>query len=322
MGAIMNITRMMTSASAIALASAAANAAVAQEATAPETGKYTLSFEGSFGNLDSAPADKWGSSGGPNPEDKFGAESLSYTGAMSLKRDLGQNRDVSLGLTFGGNPSNVQNFADNSGFIGSGGSGYYASSVTNDLSFGAMDVEMGVTRNLTFGDVRFFGGVRGLSMNSSSDFSADKTGVGIDTGQFVNYDVNLHSSFVGVGPRAGLGISTGPKAAGFGLSASVGAAALFGQRKDTVLFQVETNSGGFTSGGFTPVAENRTESQTVIDVDGKLSVDYYFSEQAKVSLGYQARQFWNVDYFSDDSANNNSEPRLVDGVFIGFSTSF
>ena len=58
-----------------------------------------------------------------------------------------------------------------------------------------------------------------------------------------------------------------------------------------------------------------------MNVDGKLSVDYYFSEQAKASLGYQARQFWNVDYWSDEETNNG-KPRLVDGIFIGFSTSF
>jgi len=315
----MKINKIMTSVSAIALSSAATGAAVAQEAAAPYAEKYTLSFEGAFGNLDNAPADKWGASGGSGGQDKFGAKSLSYAGAISLKRDLGQNRDVTFALSFAGNPSNIQNFASNSGFIGSGGSGYnYASSLTNDLSFGAMDVEMGLTRNLSVGDVRFFGGIRGLAMNTSSDFladaTADKTGVG------VSIEANVHSSFVGVGPRAGVGFSTGPKAAGFGLSASVAAAALFGQRKDDVLFNLENN----VSGGPKSIsqAESQTEFQTVMNVDGKLSLDYYFSEQAKASLGYQARQFWNVDYWLDDKSNDNANPRLVDGVFIGFSTSF
>jgi len=316
----MKINKIMTSVSAIALASASTGAAFAQEAATPDAGKYTLSFEGAFGNLDNAPADKWGASGGSGGQDKFGAKSLSYAGAISLKRDLGQNRDVTFGMSFAGNPSNIQNFALNSGFIGSDGSGYnYASSLTNDLSFGAMDVEMGLTRNLSVGDVRFFGGIRGLAMNTSSDFladaTADKTGVG------VSIEANVHSSFVGVGPRAGVGFSTGPKAAGFGVSASVAAAALFGQRKDDVQGGIETNIGG--SGGPQSIsqAESQTEFQTVMNVDGKLSLDYYFSEQAKASLGYQARQFWNVDYWSDDKSNDNA-PRLVDGVFIGFSTSF
>ena len=313
----MKIKKIMTSVSAIALASAANGAALAQEAATPDAGKYTLSFEGAFGNLDNAPADKWGASGGSGGQDKFGAKSLSYAGAISLKRDLGQNRDVTFGMTFAGNPSNIQNFASNSGFSGSDGSGYnYASSLTNDLSFGAMDVEMGLTRNLSVGDVRFFGGIRGLAMNTSSDFLVDKTGVGLDAGNFLSFDTNVHSSFVGVGPRAGVGFSTGPKAAGFGVSASVAAAALFGQRKDDELTGIETNSGGASSGG------SQTEFQTVMNVDGKLSLDYYFSEQAKASLGYQARQFWNVDYWSDDKSNDNAKPRLVDGVFIGFSTSF
>ncbi len=310
----MKINKIMTSVSAIALSSAATGAAVAQEAATPDAGKYTLSFEGAFGNLDNAPADKWGENDEPDGQDKFGAKSLSYAGAISLKRDLGQNRDVTFGLSFGGNPSNIQNFAANSDGSGSGDN--FASSLTNDLSFGAMDVEMGLTRNLSVGDVRFFGGVRGLAMNTSSDVSADKTGVEINT-DFNSFDANVHSSFVGVGPRAGVGFSTGPKAAGIGLSASVGASALFGQRKDDLLVRFETNSGVAT-----PAAESGTEFQTVINVDGKLSVDYYFSEQAKASLGYHARQFWNVDYWSDDEEDNNAKPRLVDGVFIGFSTSF
>ncbi len=325
----MKINKIMTSVSAIALSSAATGAAVAQEVETPDAGKYTLSFEGAFGNLDNAPADKWGENDEPDGQDKFGAKSLSYAGAISLKRDLGQNRDVTFGLSFAGNPSNIQNFASSSGFIDSGGSGYnYASSLTNDLSFGAMDVEMGLTRNLSVGDVRFFGGVRGLAMNTSSDlstdlsadFSADKTGVGIDAGGFLSFDVNVYSSFVGVGPRAGMGFSTGPKAAGFGLSASVAAAALFGQRKNVSNLEIYASGG---SGGplSESVADSQTEFQTVMNVDGKLSVDYYFSEQAKASLGYQARQFWNVDYWSDEETNNG-KPRLVDGIFIGFSTSF
>jgi len=319
----MKINKIMTSVSAIALASASTGAAFAQEATTPDAGKYTLSFEGAFGNLDNAPADKWGASGGSGGQDKFGAKSLSYAGAISLKRDLGQNRDVTFGMSFAGNPSNIQNFVSNSGFFGSGGSGYnYASSLTNDLSFGAMDVEMGLTRNLSVGDVRFFGGIRGLAMNTSSDFladeTADKTGVGVS----LSIEANVHSSFVGVGPRAGVGFSTGPKAAGFGVSASVAAAALFGQRKDDVLVGTESNTGGSGGPQSDSLAESQTEFQTVMNVDGKLSLDYYFSEQAKVSLGYQARQFWNVDYWSDDKSNDNAKPRLVDGVFIGFSTSF
>ncbi|MEY4697441.1 MAG: hypothetical protein RIT14_1869 [Pseudomonadota bacterium] len=309
----MKTKMMMTSVSAVALASAAAGAAIAQEAAAPEGGKYTLSFEGTFGRLDEAPADKWGSAG---PGDKFGAQSLFYAGAMSLSRDLGENRDVRFGLVFGGTPSNVESFS--SGFS-VGGSGYnYTSSLTNDLSFGAMDVEVGMTRAVGAGDLRLFGGLRGLASRSSSDLDADKTGTGGNVGDFLNADFDVASSFVGVGPRAGVGFSTGPKMSGFGLSAEVGAAAIFGQRNDEVNIFIDTNSGG-PSGGV--LSQSVTESQTVMNVDSKVSVDYYFSESAKVSLGYQARQFWNVDAFSTDE-NPDSNQRLSDGVFLGFATKF
>jgi hypothetical protein len=306
---------MMTSVSVMALTSASTGAAVAQDAITPEGGKYTLTFEGTFGRLDNAPADKWGASGGPVDKfgvfDEFGEPSLSYAGALSLTRDIGENRDARIGLAFGGTPNNVETFS--SGF----GSGFYSNSLTNDLSFGALDVDMGMTRNLAAGNVRLFGGLRGLVTRSSSELDADKTGSGGSGGEYLNADFDFASSFVGIGPRVGAGFSTGPKARGFGLSAEVGAAAIFGQRSDDFLISINSSGGPPNS----TTGDSNSSSQTVMNLDGKVSIDYYFSEKAKLSVGYQARQFWNVDAFSDDE-NPASQPRLMDGAFIGFTTTF
>lgn len=130
--------------------------------------------------------------------------------------------------------------------------------------------------------------------------------------------MDVASSFVGIGLRVGTGFSTAPKAGGFGLSAEVSAAAILGQRSDDLLVSIDSSSGGppnFTTG------DSNSSSQTVMNLDGKVSIDYYFSGKAKLSLGYQARQFWNVDAFSDDE-NPASQPRLMDGAFIGFTTTF
>ena len=57
-------TRMfLTSVSAIAISAGATEVAQAQDAG--EAAGYSLSFQGTFGRLDNAPADKWGGSGGP-----------------------------------------------------------------------------------------------------------------------------------------------------------------------------------------------------------------------------------------------------------------
>lgn len=83
-----------------------------------------------------------------------------------------------LRLAFGGTPNNAETFT--SGFS----SGFYSNSLTNDLSFGALDVDMSMTRNLAAGNVRLFGSLRGLVARSNSELDADKTGSGGSGGEY------------------------------------------------------------------------------------------------------------------------------------------
>ncbi len=318
----MNYSTLLTSASAMALATGGLAPAFAAEA-AEDVGahNYTLSFEGTFGRLDKAPADKWGQTS--ELEDKFGSgPDLGYMGAISLSRNVSETRDLSVGLSFGGSMNNDRMF-EGSGF-NQNFSGGYISTVTNDLSFGAMDVEIGSTRAVGDGNMRMFGGLRGLALNSDSNASFDKTGSGLNS-DYLNIGLDVSSSFVGIGPRVGIGYASKAKVGGFGFSGQVGAAALFGQRKDQTFLSAEGYSGGSGGSGGQPINVNsgfsETSSQTVLNVTAKLAVDYYVSEEAKLSVGYQAQQFWNVDAFSNDN-NSNGKARLIDGFFVGFTTTF
>lgn len=302
------------------------------EDSAPQAGpKYSLTLEGSFGRLDSAPHDKWGAVDGPSGfSDKAGAgQDLAYTGAISLSRSIGENRDVRFGLALGGNPPNVA--ADKTGYdngnFGFSGSGLASVSVSNDFDFATMDIDTGRSRATAFGTLTTFGGVRGLVATSASDASTDKIGRDNSSGGAGNYTgsvgLQIESNFVGLGPRLGLGFESKPFAGRFGVSGEVAGGVVFGERKDNAsVDKVGTSDVNGPVGPIDVPLASRTEKQTVQTLDAKASIDYHFSENTTLSLGYQARQFWNVDLYSDPDNIETGKNRLVDGAFIAFTTQF
>ncbi|CAN1574982.1 Major outer membrane precursor, Legionella pneumophila-type [Paracoccaceae bacterium] len=304
-------TRMfLTSVSAIAISAGATEVAQAQDTG--EAAGYSLSFQGTFGRLDNAPADKWGAGGGPfgDYQDKFGDPNtdMGYMGAISLERRASPERDIRLTFSVGGSLNNDRSFS--SGFSG----GIVNGTVTNELSFAAMDVEIGHHRAVGSNDLRLFAGLRGMTSSTSSDKvgSAVSGGGGLS----VSEEVKLQSDFVGVGPRVGLGYSTKPAVGSFGFAGQIGAAALFGTRKDRGEFTISSSGGSSASSGF-----SESGSQTVFSLDAQIGINYYVSENSKISAGYAAQQLWNVDGFSD-SDDIDVGPRLIDGVFLGFTTQF
>jgi len=306
-------TRMfLTSVSAIAISAGATEVAQAQDAG--EAVGYSLSFQGTFGRLDNAPADKWGGSGGSGGpfggyQDKFGDPNtdMGYMGAISLERRASPERDIRLTFSVGGSLNNDRYFS--SGFSG----GTVDGTVTNDLSFAAMDVEIGHHRAVGSNDLRLFAGLRGMTSSTSSDKvgSAVPGGGGLSLSE----ELKFQSDFVGVGPRVGLGYSTKPAVGSFGFAGQIGAAALFGTRKDRGEFAVSLGGSSFSSGF------SESGSQTVLSLDAQIGINYYVSENSKISAGYAAQQLWNVDVFSD-SESIDVGPRLIDGVFLGFTTQF
>lgn len=227
---------------------------------------------------------------------------------------------MAFGLSFG--VSDDGSFSFTSSFSGSGsGSGSGSASFTGGegLSFAALDFEMGNSIPAGAADMRWFYGVRALASKAtvSGDLEVDKAGSG-DSAEFEGI-----SEYLGIGPRVGVGFSTQPvhgsQLGQFGLSGEIGAALLFGSREDSSFATTSISSGGSTSS----FSSSFSERKNVTSLDAQVGVDYYLSDNATISVGYQLQQFWNIDFASDeDNDDDYAGPRLIQGVYVGFTTQF
>ena len=307
----MSANRLMGSVSTVAIVVAGAQQASAEAHSA--LSGYTLNVQGGIGAVDNIWDDKLGSGSGL---DKVGYEDTlpAYMGALTLSRETAPNKDMAFGLSFGLSPQ-ADSFRFSSGFSGSGsGSGIATVAGEQNLSYAALDFEMGTTVPMGTADMRWFYGARALASKSTLSFGVDKTGSGSSgSGEF-----EAESVFVGVGPRVGVGFATQPAPGSqFGFSGELGAAVLFGSRKDT--FTSSYSSGGASSS----FSSGSSEQKNVTSLDAQIGVDYYLSDNATISVGYQLQQFWNIDVASDeDNGSDSNETRLVHGVFVGFTTQF
>ena len=311
-----------TSASTIAII-AGSGSAWAEAHGSSLTG-YTLSLEGGVGTIDNPWVDKLSSGGvvGEDYEDKFGDSShTSFMGSVSLSRERAPMKDVSVGLTFGGSLDTEADFRQY--FIENTFFGVFSTEASQDFSFAALDVELGQTIPLAAANVRYHYGLRGLSTSTSLDKTGELRGTGIGSGSSessFSAGQSLESTFLGIGPRAGIGFSTTPASApalgNFGVSGNLGASVLFGNREDT--FTVSISDSLSLDSGF---SETVSDSKTVFGLDAQIAVDYNLSPTSKLSAGYQLQQFWNVDVVSDEDTDDR-EPRLIQGVFVGFTTTF
>lgn len=303
----------MTTASTAALV-AGGQSAFAQDGFLPEG--YTLNVQGGYGITDNALRDKVeaDSSGGPVPSevsDKIGDEDSfrQISGSVSLTRQLSPSLDVAFAA---GGVVSTDDDVESSFDSGSGGTTTLATG--NDLSFGTLDVEAGYALPTDAADIRAFGGLRVLSSRSEIDKVGEFSSGGSPSEE---QSVGIVSRFTGIGPRIGIGFATKPMPVGtagnFSLSAEVAGSYLFGDRED------EVESGGSVFGE----ADGDVEVTTL---EAQLGVSYHISPKAKVTVGYELQQLWNVDLFSDDSDDRgygeDADPRLAHGVFVGFTTSF
>ena len=234
----MSTKALMGSVSSVAMVIAGAQQAAADSLSA--LSGYTLNVQGGVGAVDSLWNDKFESSGG---SDKTGVEERTpaFMGSMSLSRQTAPNKDMAFGLSFGVSQDDAFSFS--SSFSGSGsGSGSATFTGGEGLSYAALDFEMGTTVPTGVADMRWFYGARALASKStiSQGVDIDKAGSG------GNLEIEATSEFLGVGPRVGIGFATQPvpgsQMGQFGLSGEIGAAVLFGSRKDTV-------SSSYSSGG-------------------------------------------------------------------------
>ena len=319
-----------TSASTIAII-AGSGSAWAEAHDSSLTG-YTLSLEGGVGTIDNPWVDKLSSGGsdGEDYEDKFGDSShTSFMGSVSLSRERAPMKDVSVGLTFGGSLDTEADFRVDDIFSGDPGVASFSTEVSQDFSFAALDVELGQTIPLAAANVRYHYGLRGLSTSTSLDKIGELRGSGSGSGGSsfsISAAGRIESTFLGIGPRAGIGFSTTPASApalgNFGVSGNLGASVLFGNREDTSSFSISNIGSPFFDSSFSSsFSETESDSKTVFGLDAQIAVDYNLSPTSKLSAGYQLQQFWNVDVVSDEDTDDR-EPRLIQGVFVGFTTTF
>lgn len=340
---------LMTSASAVAMAAAAAGSAVAQDFSGPA---FSLTVQGGNAALNNIWYDKLGASGGYSSgyytyADKFGApgDDMNFNGSIALNTG-----NFGYKLSFGNSGDNLREFggagssyyysAYYSGFY-SGfsddytGSGYgFYTSTNSQFSYKAIDVDYGMNIGAGGMDAQAFVGARILR----TDTQLDKTGA-VASGYFSGgepYYANYYggyssydASFTGVGPRAGVSFSSRlgspvSSAGAFGISGSLAGSLVFGRLTETV---ESGEFSGYYSAGYQyeysgyGSSYTETSNQTAVTLEAQIGLDYYLNDNAKLTLGYQAQQFWNVDATADTS-EEDTNPRLVHGAFIGFTTSF
>lgn len=309
----MRANKLMGSVSTVAVAVAGAHQASA-EAHSVLSG-YTLNVQGGAGAVGGVWNDKFESSGGP---DKTGAEENinAYMGSLTLSRQTSPTKDMAFGLSFGISDDDAFSFTSSFSGSGSGSASFIGG---EGLSFTALDFEMGNSIPAGAADMRWFYGVRALASKAtvSGDLEVDKAG----SGGSGSAEFEEKSEYLGIGPRVGVGFSTQPvpgsQLGQFGLSGEIGAALLFGSREDT--FTSSFSSGGPTSS----FSSSFSERKNVTSLDAQVGVDYYLSDNATISVGYQLQQFWNIDFASDeDNDDDYAGPRLIQGVYVGFTTQF
>ncbi|NGP17817.1 Lpg1974 family pore-forming outer membrane protein [Devosia aurantiaca] len=149
-----------------------------------------------------------------------------------------------------------------------------------------MDVEVGYAPELDDNlDVRIFGGARGMYADNSFSATEDKAGA------FDN-SAAIDSKFFGIGPRLGLDLAKRFSDTPFGVSGSVAGAVIFGTAKQTTTID--------TGGG--PATTESEVSETVVNLETSIGLDYHIANNATVTIGYRGEHFSDVSNFPGGDA--------------------
>lgn len=254
---------------------------------------------------------------------------LGGQGSIRVIHDLGDRLDIA----FGASAAFIQDHEHNASyfptglpgsFFGAGSGG--TSDVSSDVNFQTLDAELGHTvKTQPATELRLFGGLRALHFSDDTDVALSDEGSGVpDTLSTRNLtDIEIDSSFFGVGPRAGLEISHILGQSAFGLSGGFSVAVLAG------LMDVETSASSaiISTQAANPVpadfnpGSGESSFGVVLNVEGNIGLDISVSDTSAVTLGYQAEYFQNVrhrtDIFDSDSADY-----LSHGPFARWTGSF
>lgn len=174
--------------------------------------------------------------------------------------------------------------------------------VTSDFDYQTLDVEAGYMPEMDDQtELRLFAGLRALHYS-------DKVGATTKLGDVGSESTTDQSSeFWGLGPRAGMAVATRLGDSHFGLSGSAAAGVVLGRLEHTL--QTDSNPAVSDSGG--------AVSYTL---DAKAGVDFYMSDDAKLTLGYRAEQIGGARHYT--GSDDFEAGQLVSGPYVEFLGSF
>lgn len=338
-----NKTVLLTSVSAVAMATAATSA---QAQTVPDG--FTVSLEGgALFRSNEAVQDKLGisesaglavplllGSGGSVANDVN--ENIGWRAAIAVGKQIDPLWDIKLGLAlnhqFATSSSLDFSFED----IPSAGSGFSYSGlfeINNDFDYETADLEIGFRPEGTY-NMRLFGGVRGLHYTDSFDKLGDFGGTeylngSAGSGGSVSYASLGSGEFWGAGPRIGMEGSTRIGDSIFGISGSASAALLFGVARNVSDISVETTGSGFIgSGSGAPVTGLFDEEEwgMVSNFEASLGLDVYLSENATLTVGGRVESVNVLSDFSTTGISGSggavSNNRLSFGPTIKLTAGF
>lgn len=279
-----------------------------------------------------------------------------FNGSVAFGKQLDPNWDVRGVATanhLGSTSGYFSSFSVYSGFTMYSGGGlrtsrgieYFAQGGVYSFGFETLDLEIGYSPVLTDDfNIRLFGGVRALHFKDTfegwnSGFAAgssyysgfDGTFSGFSGFQANYFEGSTTSEFFGVGPRVGLDVSKRFEGTNFGISGTVSGALLFGKQKTTTSGWSEyfayyssfwgsggsgnSSAGVFSGSGY--FSSSYEVDKKVIDLQGKIGLDYYLDDANKLTVGLQGEKLFNVGPDDDSDVT-----RTTGGVFVGLSGTF
>jgi len=232
------------------------------------------------------------------------------------------------------------------------GSDYAYAEGTYKFGFLAADFEVGYTPVLSDQfNVRLFAGLRALAFKSTFDgetyassyyesgLNQDGPEDGSTSSYYSSYSVDefsgtMETEFVGVGPRVGAQVATRFEGTNFGLSASVASSVLFGEKKVTKTGEFYHSAGWYSSYSSLTGSGDDSDSSyfegtssssaktntTVVDLQASVGVDYYLSDNAALTVGYQAEKLFELS--GDNLGPGTNIDTLTHGPFIKLGGTF
>lgn len=249
--------------------------------------RINLAFEG--GALlfnDNEDDDKLGGS------DKLGTDHNAY-GAISYTKMIDDGLDWRL--------SGAAHFVNNSD------SELYFNEGTNSATFGSnshfnyqtLDFDLGKRVKAGEVDLRLFAGLRAVHSRESLEYGIDT----LDTsdGKVGQLDKLGSSRFIGVGPRIGVEAHY-DMGQNWGLVGGASAAAMWGQRRESLDFSVfENDPGDIPPISTTSFSQTNTSTEVVTNFSINGGLAWEFQPGKTVTGGYRLEQWRNLRSFSDDS---------------------